>query len=155
MPSMCHSGAMNGMMRAALAGTMLFTVAVPSAATAAVRPERPDLQAVMQELVDDGIPGVQLRVPDQPGDWAGSAAGAPAGGADQHGSCAGSGAVREAGLPARPRADRRFGVGSAAMTCPAPVVLELVAEGRRGLVGPVARHLPRLGLDPRITVRML
>ncbi|MFI5780817.1 serine hydrolase domain-containing protein [Nocardia sp. NPDC051570] len=44
------------------------------------------------------------------------------------------------------------------LICPATratVLLQLVGEGKLGLDDPVDRHLPRFGLDPRITVRML
>jgi D-alanyl-D-alanine carboxypeptidase len=118
------------MMTAALAATML-------APTAVVHPDRPDLRVVMEELVDAGITGVQLRVRDQHGEWAGSAG------------------VSRIGAPAPPPTDGRFRVGSATKTFTATVLLQLVAEGRVGLDDPVDRHLPRLGLDRRITVRML
>lgn len=46
-------------------------------------------------------------------------------------------------------------MGSVTKTFTATVVLQLVAEGKLGLDAPVAGYLPRLGLDRRITPRML
>lgn len=63
--------------------------------------------------------------------------------------------MRELGSPAPPPTNGRFWVGSSTKTVTATVVLQLVAEGRVGLDAPVADHLPELGLDRRITPRML
>nr|WP_318306270.1 serine hydrolase domain-containing protein [Amycolatopsis sp. MEP2-6] len=46
-------------------------------------------------------------------------------------------------------------MGSVTKAFTATLVLQLVADGRIGLDEPVAGHLPELGLDERITVRML
>ncbi|MEU7025641.1 serine hydrolase domain-containing protein [Streptomyces sp. NPDC046275] len=99
--------------------------------------DRPELRKAMQEIVDAGFAGVQLRVNDELGEWAGSAG------------------VSELGRTAKPPTDGHFRVGSATKTFVATVVLQLVDEGRLRLEDLVADHLPELGLDRRITVRML
>ncbi|MFD0142101.1 MULTISPECIES: serine hydrolase domain-containing protein [unclassified Streptomyces] len=99
--------------------------------------DRPELQKAIQEIVDSGFAGVQLRVNDERGEWTGSAG------------------VRKLGESAGPATDGRFRIGSTTKTFTAAVVLLLVAEGRVGLDSPVDDHLPRFGLDRRITVRML
>ncbi|WP_214318642.1 serine hydrolase domain-containing protein [Nonomuraea sediminis] len=99
---------------------------------------RPELQKAIQEFVDSGLAaGIQLRVNDEQGEWVGSAG------------------VRELGQTAKPPTNGLFRIGSAAKTFTATLVLQLVAEGKIGLDAPVADHLPELGLDGRITVRML
>ncbi|MEU9080325.1 serine hydrolase domain-containing protein [Kitasatospora sp. NPDC004745] len=98
---------------------------------------RPELQQAIQEAVDAGFAGVQLRVHDERGEWVGSAG------------------VRELGESAEPPTDGRFWTGSVVKTFTATAVLQLVAEGRIGLDDPVADHLSEFGLDGRITVRML
>ncbi|WP_018352671.1 serine hydrolase domain-containing protein [Longispora albida] len=125
----------------ALAAALLAGVAAaPGAASAhdgtAAR-KRPELQKAMQDIAASGFTGVQLRVRDQRGEWAGSAG------------------VRELGGTARPSVNGRFRVGSVTKTFTATVVLQLVAEGRIGLDTPVAGLLPEFALDRRITVRML
>ncbi|MFD2078821.1 D-alanyl-D-alanine carboxypeptidase [Actinopolymorpha cephalotaxi] len=55
------------------------------------------------------------------------------------------------GRAARP--DDRYRIGSNTKTMTSVVVLQLVAEGRLSLDDKVVRHLPGLGLDPRMTVR--
>ncbi|MFG2071845.1 serine hydrolase domain-containing protein [Nonomuraea maritima] len=99
--------------------------------------DRPELQAIMQWLVDSGMTGIQLRVHDARGEWAGSAG------------------VRELGETAKPPTNGSFRIGSTTKTFVATLVLQLAAEGRIELDGPVADHLPEFGLDRRITVRML
>ncbi|MFB7374685.1 serine hydrolase domain-containing protein [Streptomyces sp. NPDC056222] len=99
--------------------------------------DRPELQKAIQQIVDSGFAGVQLRVHDERGEWVGSAG------------------VRKLGESAEPAIDGRFRIGSTTKTFTATVVLQLVAEGRIGLDSPVDDHLPRFGLDRRITVRML
>ncbi|GAA2557114.1 serine hydrolase domain-containing protein [Winogradskya consettensis] len=96
-----------------------------------------DLQKAIEEFVDAGFAGLQLRVHDAQGEWAGSAG------------------VRKLGDNAPPPTDGRFWAGSVAKPFTATVVLQLVAEEKLGLDSPVAQHLPGLGLDERITVRML
>lgn len=100
-------------------------------------PERPELQKAIEAFVDAGFAGVQMRVHDERGEWVGSAG------------------VRALGGSAKPPADGHFWAGSVAKTFTATVVLQLVAEERIALDAPVADHLPELGLDRRITARML
>lgn len=99
--------------------------------------DRPELQTAIQEIVDSGFTGVQLRVNDQRGEWAGSAG------------------TRRLGEDARPPLDGRVRIGSTTKTFVAALVLRLVADGAVGLDDPVADRLPGYGLDRRITVRML
>ncbi|MFK3979918.1 serine hydrolase domain-containing protein [Micromonospora sp. NPDC050397] len=99
--------------------------------------DRPRLRKAIEEIVDAGFAGVQLRVHDQRGEWVGSAG------------------VRELGKPAKPPTDGRFRIGSTTKTFTATLVLRLVAEGKIGLDDPANDHLPGFRLDPRITVRML
>ncbi|WP_243726962.1 serine hydrolase domain-containing protein [Actinocrispum wychmicini] len=120
---------------AALAVTLLAGAAAP--ATAAARPDRPELQAAIQSIVDQGFAGTQMRVRDQRGEWVGSAG------------------VSKLGEPAKPATYGRFRVGSATKAFTATVALQLVAAGQVGLDTPAADYLPGYGLDRRITVRML
>ncbi|MFI1714109.1 serine hydrolase domain-containing protein [Streptomyces litmocidini] len=99
--------------------------------------QRPELQKAVQEFVDAGFAGVQMRVTDERGSWAGSAG------------------VSELGAGAPPSTDGRFWIGSSTKTFTAALVLCLVAEGAIGLDDHVADRLPAFGLDERITVRML
>ncbi|WP_432140974.1 serine hydrolase domain-containing protein [Streptomyces sp. bgisy084] len=99
--------------------------------------DRPELQKAIEEIVDSGFAGVQLRVNDERGEWVGSAG------------------VRKLGENAKPPTNGHFRIGSTTKTFTATVVLQLVAEGRIGLDSPVDDYLPRFGLDRRITVRML
>ncbi|MFD4240304.1 serine hydrolase domain-containing protein [Streptomyces sp. NPDC058525] len=101
------------------------------------RPDRPELQKAVQAFVDAGFAGLHLRVNDEQGEWTGSAG------------------VSKLGETAKPPADGRFWAGSSVKPFTATAVLQLVGEGRLGLDAPVAGHLPELGLDDRITVRML
>ncbi|MEV1169902.1 serine hydrolase domain-containing protein [Nonomuraea sp. NPDC049784] len=109
-------------------------VAVPSAAAGQ---ERPELQKLIQEMVDSGFVGVTLRVHDDRGEWVGSAG------------------VGELGGTEEPPTDGHFRIGSNTKTFTATVVLQLVAAGRFELDDVVADYLPEFGLDRRITVRML
>ncbi|GGP50391.1 serine hydrolase domain-containing protein [Streptomyces abikoensis] len=99
--------------------------------------DRPELPKALQEFVDSGFAGIQMRVHDERGEWVGSAG------------------VRELGRSAEPPTDGRFWTGSSTKTFTATLVLRLVADGRLGLDAPVADHLPELALDRRITARML
>jgi len=99
--------------------------------------DRPELQAAIEAFVAAGFAGMQMRVHDDQGEWVGSAG------------------VRKLGDTARPPTDGRFWAGSVAKTFTATAVLQLVAEGKIALDAPVTDHLPDLGLDKRITVRML
>ncbi|MEV6152767.1 serine hydrolase domain-containing protein [Nonomuraea sp. NPDC052129] len=110
------------------------SVATPKAAAGQNRPE---LQKAMQAFVDAGFAGVQVRVHDQRGEWVGSAG------------------VSKLGEAAKPPTNGRFWAGSVTKTFTATLVLQLVGEGKIGLDTPAADYLPKLGLDPRITVRML
>ncbi|WP_336213246.1 serine hydrolase domain-containing protein [Nonomuraea sp. LPB2021202275-12-8] len=130
----------------ALSAALLAATATPGPATAAssvtvpaaaAGQDRPDLRKAMQAFVDAGFTGVQLRVHDERGEWAGSAG------------------VRKLGAAAKPPTNGRFWTGSVIKTFVATAVLQLVAEGKLGLDAPVAGYLPELGLDGRITVRML
>ncbi|MFI9025314.1 serine hydrolase domain-containing protein [Streptomyces sp. NPDC053560] len=98
---------------------------------------RPELQQAIEEFVDAGFAGMQMRVHDEQGEWVGSAG------------------VRKLGEDARPQTNGLFWVGSSTKTFTATLVLRLVADGAIGLDAPVADYLPQLGLDRRITVRML
>jgi D-alanyl-D-alanine carboxypeptidase len=99
--------------------------------------DRPALQKVIQEIVDSGFLGVHLRVNDEQGEWVGSAGLATLDGTT------------------KPPADGHIRIGSNTKTFTATVVLQLVAEGKIALDTPAADYLPEIGLDPRITVRML
>ncbi|MFF4619168.1 serine hydrolase domain-containing protein [Nonomuraea jabiensis] len=103
----------------------------------AARPDRPELQQVIQEIVDSGFTGVTLRVHDERGEWVGSAG------------------VRTLGRSAEPPANGHVRIGSNTKTFTATVVLQLVGEGKIGLDDPVDDYLPEFGVDRRITVRML
>ena len=104
---------------------------------AAAGQERPELQKAIQEIVDAGFAGVQLRVHDERGEWVGSAG------------------VRKLGGTAKPPTDGHFRIGSNTKTFVATLVLQLVAEGKVGLDAPADDYLPEFELDRRITVRML
>ncbi|RKT52032.1 serine hydrolase domain-containing protein [Saccharothrix australiensis] len=98
---------------------------------------RRELRQAMDDVVAAGGAGVVVRVHDGKGDWVGSA-----GRAELHRS-------------AEPVPTGRFRAGSITKTFVATVVMQLVDERKVSLDDPVARHLPRFGVDPRITVRML
>lgn len=106
-------------------------------APAAAGQDRPELRRAVQACVDAGLASVEMRVHDEHGDWVGSAG------------------VNELGATAGPPANGQVWAGSVTKTFTATLVLQLVAEGKIGLADPVAGHLPELGLDERITVRML
>jgi D-alanyl-D-alanine carboxypeptidase len=99
--------------------------------------DRPELQKAIEELVESGFVGVQLRVNDEQGEWVGSAG------------------VRKLGHGAKPLTDGHFRIGSSTKNFVATSVLLLVAEGAIGLDVPADDYLPEFGLDRRITVRML
>ncbi|MEU4805358.1 serine hydrolase domain-containing protein [Actinosynnema sp. NPDC023587] len=121
-------------MSAALLAGLVGTGAVGAAHAA---PAREPLRQAVRALVTTGVAGAQVRVHDRAGGWAGTAG------------------VRELGRSDQPSATGRFRAGSTTKAFVATVVLQLVGEGRVRLDEPVARHLPRYGLDRRITVRML
>ncbi|WP_018528446.1 MULTISPECIES: serine hydrolase domain-containing protein [unclassified Streptomyces] len=98
---------------------------------------RPELQKVIQEIVDSGFTGVQLRVHDEHGEWVGTAGLGELGGSDE------------------PPADGHVRIGSNTKTFTATVMLQLVADGLIALDDQVADRLTQFDLDPRITVRML
>ncbi|MBB5084771.1 serine hydrolase domain-containing protein [Nonomuraea endophytica] len=100
-------------------------------------PDRPELQKAIEEIVESGFLGVALRVRDEQGEWAGSAGAAELGGT------------------AKPPVHGHARIGSNTKTFTATLVLQLVAEGKIHLDTPAADYLPELGLDRRITVRML
>ncbi len=99
--------------------------------------DRPELRAAMREILDSGFLGVTLRVHDERGEWTGSAG------------------TAELGGTARPPVDGHVRIGSNTKTFTATLVLRLVADGEVGLDTPAYHYLPGLGLDERITVRML
>ncbi|MFE9613536.1 serine hydrolase domain-containing protein [Streptomyces sp. NPDC006012] len=99
--------------------------------------DRPELQKAIEELVESGFVGVQLRVNNEQGEWVGSAG------------------VRELGQSAKPLTNGHFRIGSSTKSFVATSVLMLVAEGKIGLDAPADDYLPEFGLDRRITVRML
>jgi D-alanyl-D-alanine carboxypeptidase len=111
----------------------LALVAPPAAA--AVRP------AVLRQLLEAehtaGMPGAYAVVRDGRDAWAGAA-----GVADI-----------ETGRPASPSFRHR--IGSITKTFVATTVLQLVGERRVRLDAPAGRYLPRLGIPPEVTVRML
>ncbi|MGY1899878.1 serine hydrolase domain-containing protein [Nocardia gipuzkoensis] len=108
--------------------------AVPN--TVAVQ-NRPELQQVLEEIVDSGFVGVLLRVNDERGEWVGSAG------------------LAELGGTAKPPIDGHVRIASNTKTFTATLMLQLVADGKIGLDTPAAEYLPEFGLDERITVRML
>ncbi|MET7459228.1 serine hydrolase domain-containing protein [Nonomuraea sp. NPDC005501] len=118
-------------------GESLHTVEDRPAPKATAGQDRPDLRQAVQEFVDAGFAGMQLRVHDERGEWAGSAG------------------VRKLGEDAKPPANGRSRIGSTTKTFTATLVLLLVAAGEIGLDSPVDDYLPQFGLDRRITVRML
>ncbi|MFB7262397.1 serine hydrolase domain-containing protein [Streptomyces nojiriensis] len=99
--------------------------------------DRPELQEAIQQIVDSGFTGVQLRVHDRRGEWVGTAG------------------VAELGGTAKPPANGRVRIGSNTKTFTAALVLRLVAEGKVRLDDTVGDILPGFGLDRRITLRML
>ncbi|MEW9552637.1 serine hydrolase domain-containing protein [Nonomuraea sp. NPDC050783] len=105
--------------------------------TTLIDQDRPELRAIMREMVESGFVGVTLRVHDERGTWT-----AAAGLAELNGTT-------------EPPIDGHVRIGSNTKTFIATAVLRLVAEGRIELDAPVAGHLPEFGLDERITVRML
>ncbi|WP_245573889.1 serine hydrolase domain-containing protein [Amycolatopsis nigrescens] len=121
-------------------GTAVLTAALVTgltATTATAAPERTELRQAMNELVTAGGAGVQVRVHDGQGNWAGSAG------------------TRELGGHAKVPTDGRYRVGSITKTFVSTVILQLVGEGKVELDKPVDQYLPRFGLDRRITVRMI
>ncbi|TCO48522.1 beta-lactamase [Kribbella antiqua] len=99
--------------------------------------DRPELQKTIQEIVDTGFVGLQLRLNDEQGEWVGSAG------------------LSQLGETAPPPLDGHVRIGSNTKTFTATVVLQLVAEGKIELDAPVLDYLPEFELDQRITVRML
>jgi D-alanyl-D-alanine carboxypeptidase len=118
---------------AALAGALAITL---TGGTAQAAPGRDELRQAMADLTAVGAAGVQVRVHDEKGDWAGSA---------------GVRVLHGGKVPT----NGRFRIGSITKTFVSTVVLQLVDEGELALDDPAARYLPEYGLDPRITVRML
>ena len=102
-----------------------------------IKHERPALSRALQDVVDLGFTGIQLRVNDDHGEWVGSAG------------------ASVLGEPAAPSTDGYIRIGSNTKTFVAATVLQLVAEGSVALDTPAADYLPDLAIDPRITVRML
>jgi D-alanyl-D-alanine carboxypeptidase len=126
-------------MRRGISGIVLGLALAVGVTTpvAGADPDRTALQQALDELANAGAAGVQLRVTDAHGEWTGTAGVASL----DHG-----GAVP---------VDGRFRAGSVTKMFVATVVLQLVDEGRVALDDPASQYLPELGIDPRITVRML
>jgi len=101
-------------------------------------PDRPDLRHVLQQAVDEGFTGIQLRVNDDRGEWVGSA-----------------GASTLDRPDVAPPTDGYIRIGSNTKTFVAATVLQLVAEGAVALDTPAVEYLADLPVDPRVTVRML
>jgi D-alanyl-D-alanine carboxypeptidase len=99
--------------------------------------DRNALQQAVDSLIDSGLIGISVRVNDEHGEWTGGAG------------------VAELGGSAAPPVNGHIRIGSSTKTFTATMVLQLVAEGRIELDGPVAKYLPEFGIDERITVRML
>lgn len=106
----------------------------PSSTTAA---DRPELQEILDGIVESGITGITLRVHDERGDWTGAAG------------------RSELGSDETPPIDGHVRVGSNTKTFTAALALRLVAEGKIALDAPAVDYLPELDIDARITVRML
>jgi D-alanyl-D-alanine carboxypeptidase len=100
-------------------------------------PDRPELQQILDDIVASGITGITLRVHDERGEWTGAA---------------GRASLDSDVLPP---IDGHVRIGSNTKTFTAAVALRLVEEGRLDLETSAAHYLPDLGLDLRITVRML
>ncbi|WP_349426192.1 serine hydrolase domain-containing protein [Microbacterium sp. LWS13-1.2] len=99
--------------------------------------DRPELQAILDDIVDSGITGITLRLRDEHGEWTGAAG------------------RSEIDGDAKPPIDGHVRIGSNTKTFTAALTLRLVAEGRIALNTPASEYLPEFDLDPRITVRML
>ncbi|HEY9375153.1 serine hydrolase [Streptomyces sp.] len=99
--------------------------------------DRPELRKAIEEIVESGLLGVQPRVNDVQGEWAGSAG------------------ARELGQSAKPLTGGHFRIGSSTKNSFSASVFMPAAEGDIGLDAPAGDHLPGSGLDRRITVRML
>ncbi|WP_020015564.1 serine hydrolase domain-containing protein [Promicromonospora sukumoe] len=99
--------------------------------------DREQLQRDIEKIVGSGFTGMQVRVHDERGDWTG---------------VAGRQALGDDTLPP---VDGHVRIGSNTKTFAATVALALVGENVLGLDRPVHDELPELGLDPRITLRML
>ena len=82
--------------------------------------DRPELQKAIEEIVESGFTGVQMRVHDDRGEWVGSAG------------------VAELGGTAKPPINGHVRIGSNTKTFTATLVLQLVAEGKIGLDTPAA-----------------
>ncbi|MEV5070850.1 beta-lactamase family protein [Microbacterium sp. LMI12-1-1.1] len=113
-----------------------MTLPTQQHATAAAQ-DRPELQAILDDIVDSGITGITLRVRDEHGEWTGAAG------------------RSEIDGDAKPPIDGHVRIGSNTKTFTAALTLRLVAEGRIALDTPASEYLPEFDLDPRITVRML
>ncbi|WP_157249292.1 serine hydrolase domain-containing protein [Nonomuraea typhae] len=123
---------------ALLAGTATAGAAAADSRPASAGQDRPELQKAIQAFVDSGLAaGMQIRVTDERGEWAGSAG------------------VRKLGASAKPPTNGRFRIGSTTKNFVATLVLQLVDASVLELDAPVAGYLPQFKLDPEITVRML
>ncbi|WP_245401415.1 serine hydrolase domain-containing protein [Nocardia albiluteola] len=116
------------------AADLVAGAAVPNAVAGQ---DRPELQRVIEEIVESGFVGVSLRVNDERGEWVGSAG------------------LAELGGTAKPPIDGHVRIASNTKTFTATLVLQLVTEGKIGLDTPAVDYLPEFALDEAITVRML
>jgi D-alanyl-D-alanine carboxypeptidase len=125
--------------RAVLGAGVIAVVVVTTLAIAATsRSSDDDLEALVEDVVEAGAPGVLVRIRDGDVVWT---------------SVAG---LAESDVRRPVRAEDRFRIGSVTKTFVATVVLQLVAEGRLALDDTVEQWLP--GVVPgreRITVREL
>ncbi|WP_280370180.1 serine hydrolase domain-containing protein [Nocardia wallacei] len=121
---------------AAMTGKITGALDAPVPNTVAGQ-ERPELQQLIEEIVETGFVGLSMRVNDEQGEWVGSAG------------------VSRLGETAAPPIDGHVRIGSNTKTFTATLVLQLVAEGKIELDTPVVDYLPEFELDQRITVRML
>lgn len=114
-----------------------MTVPSPQTDRTAIMQDRPELQQILEGIIESGITGITLRVRDEHGEWTGSAG------------------RSEIGGDAAPPIDGHVRIGSNTKTFTAALALLLVAEGRLALDTSVAEYLPEFDIDPRVTVRML
>ncbi|MFB9684212.1 serine hydrolase domain-containing protein [Amycolatopsis plumensis] len=124
-------------LRAVTAGTLVALLAATTAAPAPAAVKNPVQESLDVLTVQDGVPGAAAVVQD-----------------DRRTQVTRSGRGDVTTGKPFPR-NGSYRAGSVTKTFVATVVLQLVAEGRVRLDAPVARYLPGLLPDERITVRQL
>jgi D-alanyl-D-alanine carboxypeptidase len=123
--------------RTALLLAGLLATAIAASCRTPIAEAPPDLQGDLDRIVAGGAPGVTAFVRNDNGSWSGA-----------------SGRTSlEGGRPMG--VDDHFRVGSITKMFIATVVLQLVAAGHVRLDDPVARWLPDLPVDGRITIEEL